>query len=34
MARRPIIELKVHRQVVQSAPSDEAYIEGLIQGLR
>ena len=34
MARRATIQLKVHRQVVQSIPLDEADIECLIQGLR
>jgi hypothetical protein len=33
MARRATIQLKVHRQVVQSIPLDEADIECLIQGL-
>jgi hypothetical protein len=34
MARRATIQLKVHRQIVQSIPLDEADIECLIQGLR
>jgi hypothetical protein len=34
MARRATIQLKVHRQPVQSIPLDEADIECLIQGLR
>ena len=34
MARRATIQLKVHRQVVQSIPLDEADISCLIQGLR
>jgi hypothetical protein len=34
MARRATIQLKVHRQIVQSVPLDEADIECLIQGLR
>jgi hypothetical protein len=34
MARRATIQLKLHRQVVQSIPLDEADIECLIQGLR
>ena len=34
MARRATIQLKVHRQVVQSIPLDEADIECLIDGLR
>jgi hypothetical protein len=34
MARRATIQLKVHRQVVQSIPLDDADIECLIQGLR
>jgi hypothetical protein len=34
MARRATIQLKVHRQVVQSIPLDEADIECLIAGLR
>jgi hypothetical protein len=34
MARRATIQLKVHRQVVQSIPLDETDIECLIQGLR
>ena len=34
MARRATIQLKVHRQVVQSIPLDEADIDCLIQGLR
>jgi hypothetical protein len=34
MARRATIQLKVHRQVVQSIPLDEADVECLIQGLR
>ena len=34
MARRATIQLKVHRQVVQSVPLDEADIDCLIQGLR
>jgi hypothetical protein len=34
MARRATIQLKVHRQVVQSVPLDEADIECLITGLR
>jgi hypothetical protein len=34
MARKATIQLKVHRQVAQSIPIDEADIECLIQGLR
>ena len=34
MARRATIQLKVHRQVVQSLPLDDADIDCLIQGLR
>jgi hypothetical protein len=34
MARRATIQLKVHRQVVQSIPLDEADIDCLLQGLR
>ena len=34
MARRATIQLKVHRQIVQSIPLDEADIDCLIQGLR
>jgi hypothetical protein len=34
MARRATIQLKVHRQVVQSIPLDQTDIECLIQGLR
>jgi hypothetical protein len=34
MARRATIQLKVHRQIVQSIPLDEPDIECLIQGLR
>jgi hypothetical protein len=34
MAPRATIQLKVHRQVVQSIPLDETDIECLIQGLR
>jgi hypothetical protein len=34
MPRRASIQLKVHRQVVQSIPLDQADIECLIQGLR
>jgi hypothetical protein len=34
MARRATIQLKVHRQIVQSIPLDEADIGCLIQGLR
>jgi len=34
MARRATIQLKVHGQIVQSVPLDEADIECLIQGLR
>ena len=34
MARRATIQLKVHRQVVQSIPLDEEDIGCLIQGLR
>jgi hypothetical protein len=34
MARRATIQLKVHRQIVQSIPLDEADIECLLQGLR
>ncbi|HEU0307334.1 MAG TPA: hypothetical protein VFR30_10240 [Lysobacter sp.] len=34
MARRATIQLKVHRQIVQSIPLDAADIECLIQGLR
>jgi hypothetical protein len=34
MARRATIQLKVHGQVVQSIPLDQADIECLIAGLR
>ena len=34
MARRATIQLKVHHQIVQSIPLDDADIECLIQGLR
>jgi hypothetical protein len=34
MARRATIQIKIHRQVVQSIPLDEADIECLVQGLR
>ena len=34
MARRATIQLKVHRQIVQSIPLDDADIECLILGLR
>jgi hypothetical protein len=34
MARRATIQLKVHRQIVQSVPLDDVDIECLIQGLR
>ena len=34
MARRATIQLKVHRQVVQSIPLDDADIECLLQRLR
>jgi hypothetical protein len=34
MARRATIQLKVHRQIVQSIPLDAADIECLVQGLR
>ena len=34
MARRATIQLKVHRQIVQSIPVDEADVDCLIQGLR
>jgi hypothetical protein len=34
MARRATIQLKVHGQVVQSVPLDEADIECMIAGLR
>ena len=34
MARKATIQLKVHGQIVQSIPLDEADIEYLIQGLR
>jgi hypothetical protein len=34
MARRGTIQLKVHGQIVQSIPLDEADIECLIDGLR
>jgi hypothetical protein len=34
MARRATIQLKVHRQIVQSIPLDAADIECVIQGLR
>ena len=34
MARRATIQLKVHRQIVQSIPLDDADIECLVQGLR
>ena len=33
-ARRATIQLKVHRQLFQSIPLDDADIECLIQGLR
>jgi hypothetical protein len=33
MARRATIQLKVHRQIVQSIPLDDADVECLIQGL-
>jgi hypothetical protein len=34
MARKATIGLKVHRQIVQSIPLDDADIDCLIQGLR
>jgi hypothetical protein len=34
MARRATIQLKAHRQIIQSIPLDEAYIDCLIKGLR
>jgi hypothetical protein len=34
MTRKATIQLKVHRQIVQSIPLDDADIECLIQGLR
>jgi hypothetical protein len=34
MARRATIQLKVHRQIVQSIPLDDADIDCLMQGLR
>ena len=34
MARRATIQLKVHRQIVQSIPLDDADVECLIEGLR
>jgi len=34
MARRATIQLKVHRQLVQSVPLDDTDIECLIRGLR
>jgi len=34
MARRTTIQIKVHGQIVQSIPLDEADIECLINGLR
>jgi hypothetical protein len=34
MARRATIQLKVHRQIVQSIPLDHEDIECLVQGLR
>jgi hypothetical protein len=34
MARRATIQLKVHRQLVQSIPLDDTDIECLIRGLR
>jgi hypothetical protein len=34
MRRRATIQLKVHRQIIQSIPLDHADIECLIQGLR
>jgi hypothetical protein len=34
MARRATIQLKVHRQIIQSIPLDDADIDCLIQGLR
>jgi hypothetical protein len=34
MARRATIQLKVHRQIVQSIPLDDVDIECLIQRLR
>jgi hypothetical protein len=33
MARRATIQLKVHRQIIQSIPLDEGDIDCLIQGL-
>jgi hypothetical protein len=34
MARGATVQLKVHRQIVQGIPLDDADIECLIQGLR
>jgi hypothetical protein len=34
MARRATIQLKMHRQLIQSVPLDDADIMCLIQGLR
>jgi hypothetical protein len=34
MARRATIQLKVHRQIVQSIPLDEADVDCVVQGLR
>ena len=34
MARRAAIQLKIHRQIVQSIPLDDADIECLVKGLR
>ena len=34
MARRATIQLKVHRQIVQSIPLDQQDVECLIDGLR
>ena len=34
MARRATVQLKVHRQIVQSIPLDEADVDCVVQGLR
>jgi hypothetical protein len=34
MARRATIQLKVHRQIVQSIPLDDGDIDCLLEGLR
>jgi hypothetical protein len=34
MARRATIQIKVHRQLVQSIPLDDADVDCLLQGLR